>query len=57
MRFLPSPVPVQVGPSMLKQYLHDVRARGYTLVGVEQTAQSKCLTTYKFPRESVLLLG
>lgn len=41
----------------LEEYLRDIKQQGYSLVGVEQTAQSKCLTSYKFPLRTVLLLG
>ena len=41
----------------LKEYLLMMRKRGHTLVGVEQTAQSKCVTSYNFPLKTVLVLG
>lgn len=34
-----------------------MRRNGYALVGVEQTAQSKCITQFKFNRNTVLVLG
>jgi len=47
----------QVRVSNLEEYLRDVKQQGYSLVGVEQTAHSKCLTNYKFPLKTILLLG
>jgi tRNA G18 (ribose-2'-O)-methylase SpoU len=41
----------------LSGYLLAAKQQGYTLVGVEQTANSKCLTSYNFPRKTLLLLG
>ena len=41
----------------LKAYLASMRHEGYTLVGVEQTANSENLTRYQFPHKSLLLLG
>ena len=35
----------------------EMKEQGYTLVGAEQTANSKCLTEYRFPKKTVLLLG
>lgn len=34
-----------------------MRGQGYSLVGVEQTAQSKCITKYQFQQKTVLVLG
>ncbi|GFN97103.1 tar (hiv-1) RNA binding protein 1 [Plakobranchus ocellatus] len=39
------------------EYLEEKRAQGYTLVGVEQTANSISLQEYKFPKKTLLLLG
>ena len=41
----------------LLSWLHQKKAEGYAIVGVEQTASSKCLTKMKFPDKTVLLLG
>lgn len=41
----------------LLNWLHKKKSGGYTIVGVEQTASSKCLTKMKFPKKTVLLLG
>ena len=38
-------------------YLSGMRKEGYTIVGVEQTAQSKKLTDFQFPCSTVLVLG
>ena len=48
---------LQVKPVHLKQYLQQLRERGYTLVGVEQTAHSKCLSNYSLPLHTALVLG
>jgi len=47
----------EVRMSELKSYLESMRREGYTLVGVEQTANSVNLTRYQFPHKSLLLLG
>lgn len=47
----------EVRMSELKSYLESMRHEGYTLVGVEQTANSVNLTRYQFPHKSLLLLG
>ncbi|RUS72993.1 hypothetical protein EGW08_019241 [Elysia chlorotica] len=39
------------------EYIEQKRAEGYTLVGVEQTANSVPLHHYKFPKKTLLLLG
>ena len=41
----------------LADYLQYKKLEGYTLVGVEQTANSVCLTEYDFPTKTLLLLG
>ncbi|XP_062502698.1 probable methyltransferase TARBP1 isoform X2 [Corticium candelabrum] len=48
---------LEVRPVDLQAYLQSMRRRGYSLIGIEQTANSKCLTEYNFPRRSLLLLG
>lgn len=47
----------EVRMSELKSYLESMRHEGYTLIGVEQTANSETLTRYQFPLKSLLLLG
>ncbi|KAI0221145.1 putative methyltransferase TARBP1 [Lamellibrachia satsuma] len=47
----------EVKEHALKEYLQHMKGEGYTLVGVEQTAHSKCLTQYEFPKKTLLLLG
>lgn len=47
----------QIKLAALKEYLMAMRRNGYALVGVEQTAQSKCITQFKFNRNTVLVLG
>jgi len=38
-------------------YLTEMKANGYTLVGIEQTANSAQLNKFDFPIKSVLVLG
>merc|ERR1712194_416421 len=38
-------------------WLYKKRSENYTIVGLEQTASSKCLTKMEFPEKTVLLLG
>ena len=47
----------EVRMSSLKSYLESMRHEGYTLIGVEQTANSESLTRYQFPHKTLLLLG
>jgi len=47
----------QVIPFKLAAYLNGMREEGYTIVGVEQTANSKMIGEFKFPLKSVLVLG
>lgn len=47
----------EVRISSLKSYLESMRHEGYTLIGVEQTANSESLTRYQFPHKTLLLLG
>ncbi|KAL5008404.1 hypothetical protein ScPMuIL_013985 [Solemya velum] len=47
----------EVPPEKLFEFLQEKKQEGYTLVGVEQTANSVCLTEYKFPVKTLLLLG
>ena len=41
----------------LDDYLRRMKTVGYKLVGVEQTAHSRLLTTYEFAPFTLLLLG
>ncbi len=47
----------EVPPEDLHGYLLGLQQQGYTLVGVEQTAQSSSLEAFTFPEKTVLLLG
>ncbi|KAL3874090.1 hypothetical protein ACJMK2_037153 [Sinanodonta woodiana] len=47
----------EVYETKIPEYLQQKRLEGYTLVGVEQTANSVCLTDYQFPQKTLLLLG
>ena len=48
---------LQVRLNALKDFLLSMQSKGYTLVGAEQTAQSKSLAEHKFKKKTVLLLG
>jgi tRNA G18 (ribose-2'-O)-methylase SpoU len=51
-------VPIeQVSPVVLAPWLRKKATEGYTLVGLEQTAESTRLQEFKFPKKTVLLLG
>jgi tRNA G18 (ribose-2'-O)-methylase SpoU len=41
----------------LLPWLQKKKSQGYTVVGLEQTSSSQCLTRYTFPERVVLLLG
>jgi len=41
----------------LLSWLYTKKSEGYDIVGLEQTASSKCLTKMGFPEKTVLLLG
>merc|ERR1712127_514331 len=38
-------------------WLNDRRNEGYTIVGLEQTSSSKCISDFEFPERTVILLG
>ena len=48
---------IEVAEPNLVQWMLQKRAEGFTLVGVEQTAESVLLPDYAFPGDCVLLLG
>ncbi|XP_006011684.1 probable methyltransferase TARBP1 [Latimeria chalumnae] len=48
---------IEVKPSQLVEYLEKKKTEGYTIVGVEQTANSQDLSKYCFPEKTLLLLG
>lgn len=48
---------IEVAEPNLVQWMLQKRAEGFTLVGVEQTAESVFLPDFVFPRDCVLLLG
>jgi tRNA(Leu) C34 or U34 (ribose-2'-O)-methylase TrmL len=51
-------LPIEYVPEIeLRDYLMSVRNRGYALVGLEQTSQSKTIQSYNFPRKVAILLG
>ena len=52
-----SPILPQVPFFRLSEFLEEKKRESYTLVGVEQTANSVDLTKYKFPKKTLLLLG
>ncbi|KAL7550137.1 hypothetical protein ACHAWF_013382 [Thalassiosira exigua] len=41
----------------LMPWLQEKKSEGYSVIGLEQTASSKCLTKMDFPDKTVLLLG
>jgi len=41
----------------LPAFLEEQRRLGYTILGLEQTAEAVQLPGYRFPRRSILLLG
>ncbi|XP_074640715.1 tRNA (guanosine(18)-2'-O)-methyltransferase TARBP1-like [Tubulanus polymorphus] len=47
----------EVKPIQLKEYINEMRCKGYSIVGVEQTANSACLSEFKFPDKTMLILG
>lgn len=48
----------EVFPWNLIGYLRDLKKReNYTLIGIEQSTESVCLTSFKFPERSIVVLG
>jgi tRNA guanosine-2'-O-methyltransferase len=47
----------QVKDMETREYLRRMKRQGYTIVGLEQTSTSQCLTRVELPRRMVLLLG
>lgn len=41
----------------LLDWLYQKKSQGYTVVGLEQTSSSKCITKFSFPNKTCLLLG
>ncbi len=41
----------------LLKWLHKMKKQMYTIIGLEQTSSSKCITKMDFPEKTVLLLG
>ncbi|XP_057858897.1 uncharacterized protein LOC131067769 isoform X3 [Cryptomeria japonica] len=51
-------IPVQEVPELsLKEYLKGKKREGYSILGLEQTANSIPLNKFSFPQKSVLVLG
>lgn len=48
---------IQVPEFELAQFLEEKKTEGWTLLGVEQTANSASLVDFIFPKKCVLLLG
>lgn len=46
-----------VPPAQLPAYFAEMREKGYTIVGIEQTARSVLISEYSFPLKSVMVLG
>ncbi|RHZ41186.1 hypothetical protein DYB26_002213 [Aphanomyces astaci] len=47
----------EVPPSNVRSYLHRMKQQGYTVVALEQTSSSACLSTFVFPEKCVIVLG
>jgi len=47
----------EVPAKSLTAYLLEMKLEGYSLVGIEQTANSQQLNKFEFPAKSVLVLG
>ena len=47
----------EVAPRDLTRYLQAARLEGYTIVGVEQTADSQSMAAFEFPQRAVVVLG
>ena len=41
----------------IPNYLTSMKTRGYSIIGIEQSNNSVCLSTFEYPKKSVLLLG
>ncbi|XP_017317065.1 probable methyltransferase TARBP1 isoform X2 [Ictalurus punctatus] len=48
---------VEVKPMDLAGFLQQKQREGYSIIGVEQTANSQSLQNYRFPEKTLLLLG
>jgi len=38
-------------------YLFEMKSRGYTLIGAEQTVNGQSLRQFQFPKKTALILG
>ncbi|EGG23623.1 TAR RNA loop binding protein [Cavenderia fasciculata] len=47
----------EVSEENLTDYLMSKKSEGYSLLGIEQTSTSNCITEFQFPNKCVLLLG
>ena len=48
---------LQVRVDQLMSYLFEMKSRGYTLIGAEQTVNGQSLRHFQFPKKTVLILG
>ena len=48
---------LEVPPATLAEWLVAMKEKGYALIGLEQSKDSKSLVGFQFPRKCVLLLG
>ncbi|KAJ8962246.1 hypothetical protein NQ318_018219, partial [Aromia moschata] len=48
---------VEVKIGELKQFIYEIREKGYCIIGAEQTSESISLNEYKFKKRTALLLG
>ncbi|KAG9412749.1 hypothetical protein AC1031_015650 [Aphanomyces cochlioides] len=47
----------EVRPEDVRAYLRRIKLLGYTVVALEQTSSSACLSTFEFPDKCVIVLG
>lgn len=47
----------EVSEEKLPSYLQAMKSQGYTIIGIEQTGSSVCLSEVSFPAKSLFLLG
>ncbi|RHY33008.1 hypothetical protein DYB32_001979 [Aphanomyces invadans] len=47
----------EVPPANVRPYLRRMKQVGYTIVALEQTSSSACLSTFAFPERCVIVLG
>lgn len=48
---------IEVNSTYLEEFLLQKKFEGYTVIGAEQTANSKSFIDFKFPEKCLILLG